>query len=458
MKKFLTTNKKYFIYSGILLTLTCLSIFIWQPSKDDIALKLIGDAYKRIDLYDEYKDLGIEVFINEEKVEVEYDTHSNLDTNTPGIYEITYSYQKVEIKRIVEVVDLSLATLKERIDELENNEIIAMTWSNNGFNIIGKTDKENYHIVLRNKERPNLSYLYSTKIKNDKFNTNINLSNLPNGTYQLLYKIGDNEEYLINNLDGFDSIARAKINNKLVTFNYNEQVEFTISDHEYKYDILINPGHGGNDPGAVNRHIYESHLNLIVSLYEKQRFESHGLRVFMTRETNDTYGILMGDVEWRRPTRSAFAIGYYGVVSRISYSNHHNSSELDFDYNGWEIIVAASLSKEELALEHKIADIWDDIYPLHPTREPQLRFYTRNFYTRDYFSKREGQRYSFKSFYAMNRIPLQLFNVKTILFEGCYMNHEADFKWYYLDGNWKTISEAKIKVYVESLGITYMAP
>ena len=58
----------------------------------------------------------------------------------------------------------------------------------------------------------------------------------------------------------------------------------------------------------------------------------------------------------------------------------------------------------------------------------------------------------------MNRYPLELFNVKTVIYEGCYMSNTKEFLWYYNEGNWKKASEIKIKNYVESLGVKYVPP
>lgn len=51
--------------------------------------------------------------------------------------------------------------------------------------------------------------------------------------------------------------------------------------------IGIDPGHGGRDPGAVNKDILEKELNLIVAIEVKRLLEIHGFKVFITR-TDDT--------------------------------------------------------------------------------------------------------------------------------------------------------------------------
>ncbi len=48
--------------------------------------------------------------------------------------------------------------------------------------------------------------------------------------------------------------------------------------------IYIDPGHGGVDPGAVYKDIYESDINLEISLKLREVLESNGAIVYMTRD------------------------------------------------------------------------------------------------------------------------------------------------------------------------------
>lgn len=56
--------------------------------------------------------------------------------------------------------------------------------------------------------------------------------------------------------------------------------------------ILIDPGHGGRDSGAVSRNgVLEKHINLSISLKVKEKLECLGYQVMMTREEDkDFYG------------------------------------------------------------------------------------------------------------------------------------------------------------------------
>lgn len=54
------------------------------------------------------------------------------------------------------------------------------------------------------------------------------------------------------------------------------------------YSIVVDPGHGGEDPGAVNGNIYEKNFTLEVSKYIYDRFKQLGVPVTLTRDTDET--------------------------------------------------------------------------------------------------------------------------------------------------------------------------
>ena len=373
-----------------------------------------------------------------------------VDTKKLGEYKITYkvkdsSNNETTKEKIVKVVKEEIETEKPWYLEFDNT-IINMKYIENKiyleFYLKQKINKIN--VKLDNK-------IFSTeKLTNNIYSTLIDIKNLKNGTYTIKLET-DKPFNLKSNLEEKYRLIRTKIKDKLVTFIYNKtNVQIKIENFSYKYDILIDPGHGGFDIGASVNGITEAEINLKQSLYEKKRYEDHGLKVFIIRE-DDTYGTEYGSKDLPSITRRAFAVGYHGVLSKIVYSNHQNSNS-NKTMNGWEILVPCTLTYEDLLIQHKIANDFNKIYNIKDTKK---RMYSRDYHTDIIYNKINGEVHNFVDYYAVNREPLQKCNVISPIYEHTYMSNEENFNWYVTKENYKKMSEIKIKHYVESLGIKY---
>lgn len=447
-------NKEYFITRNIVVVDTT-SPEIKLDGNDTITI-LKGEefnepGYVALDNYD--GDIT-------DKIEVT----SDIDNKVVGEYSITYSVtdtsnntslvsRKVivkEPKKVVVVTNNEEKEVKKEVKPIvQDSTITSNKFTSSGLYIEGiKASTDNtYKLILSGESE----YIFDlTSIGNNKYKGSIDLSSVSNGTYRVLIDTGEKEN-LVNKLDFIDKIKRSKVGDKLVTFNYeSDSISITIEDFSYQYDILIDPGHGGSDTGASNEYIYEKEMNLKVSMYEKCRYESHGYKVYMTR-TTDTYGSGMGDSSLPRLHKRAYEIGYNGVVSKVVYSNHHNAISNN-TYNGYEILVPASLTSSQLSNELNIMNKFNSIYP---KLDNHLRFYGRDYDTEKKFNMTTGNTYNFKDNYAVNRIPLKLFNVKSVIYEGSYLTNKDDYNWYWNNNNWIKVSEAKIETYINFLGGTY---
>lgn len=408
-----------------------------------------------------YQDPGCYVVDNyDPKVKDKIQITNYVNTSEVGVYEVVYSVvdesgNKNSVTRKVVVKPKGDTNKDNYINLMDSNQITNMVFINDGIYIEGyvKDNNGNFKIkVCKDNQKDCVSYDMNKK-DDYYYYGNIKLSSLDNGIYYMWIE-SEISEKVIDKLDMQYRIVRAKLGNKLVTFDYDHNnVKIIVDDFSYQYDILIDPGHGGSDPGASNNIIDEKQLNLIQSLYEKKRYEEHGLKALLLR--NDlSYGMTMGDSSWPPVRKKAYALGFYGVVSKITYSNHHNSSE-DPNLSGWEIIVPATSSQEYLSNIYKIKDRWKKSYP---TLEEHTRIYTRNYNTNSIFTKEDNNKYYFTDYYAVLRVPYQLFHVNNVLFEGSYLSNSKDFDWYYTKNNWKKLSEDKIRTYVEALGIEYIEP
>lgn len=83
------------------------------------------------------------------------------------------------------------------------------------------------------------------------------------------------------------------------------------------YKIVIDAGHGGDDPGAVGNDIIEKEYTLKISNYMYDRFRELGIPVVMTRSVDETLS------PTERVNRVLNAFGNNSNV--IVISNHINA-------------------------------------------------------------------------------------------------------------------------------------
>lgn len=425
-------------------------------------INLIGEKEIIIKQGNDYQEHGCTAVDNyDEKINDKVQITNYVNTNDIGLQTVSYfvvddSGNSSSITRKVIVVPKEFSSNEvDYLDLMDSNRVTSMSYIDDGIHIEGyvKDNNGKFNIKLCGDDKSKCKNYEMNKIDDYYYSGNIKLSNLNNGTYYM-WVVSKTNEKVVNALPTQYRISRAKIGEKLVAFSYdNNNIKVKVEDFEYLYDIVIDPGHGGSDPGAANSITNENYLNLMQSLYEKERYEEHGLKVLLLRD-DYSYGIVMGDEAWPAVRRKAYALGYYGSVSKITYSNHHNSSE-DKSLTGWEIIASSNAIDDDLKEVYEIRDNWSKIYNLS---ENHIRIYTRNYNTGTIFTKENNEKYYFTDYYAVIRLPYQLFNIKNILYEGSYLSNYNDFDWYYNNENWKKLSEEKIKTYVNLLGINYISP
>ena len=435
--------------------------------KEKPEIKLSGGNEVFILQGGKYEEAGYTVVDNyDTNLDDKVNVSGRVDVNKEGEYTLTYTVsdnsgnksetnRNVIVKKPVSEVSTGYSSRVNAYSYnvyLYSNTIIKNNFTDNGIYYEGYvgTPSNGYKIKLKNRDNK-LEYTYNmASTRSNYYSGNLNLTTVSNGTYDV-YIVGKNEEKLVNKLDIFFIIVRSKIGNKLITFTYdNDNVTIEVEDFEYKYDFVIDPGHGGSDIGASNGLVLEKDVNLKVSKYEKCRYESMGYRVYMIRY-DDTYGEMLGNSNLDPLDRRGLTTGYYGAVSRITYSNHHNGS-LNTDEHGFEILVQNGSTKEQLATELEIMSKFQKFYGIGNDR---IRMYSKDYDTDQIFDKANGQVYSNKNYYAVLRIPYELFNVKNVIYEPIFMTNANDFNWYYASNNWVKVSELKIKEYVTSLGGTY---
>lgn len=199
------------------------------------------------------------------------------------------------------------------------NEVESMEFNINNYSIFGthlnidgciSKELEYPELILKNKEE---EILLESNFYNEEGNTcfyiseynngGIYLDGLNKGNYVLLvrdnervYTLNDNTDY--KDLEYY-TITKNNTNNsiniKFKEYENKHYVNFVIKESKLPsdvYDISIDPGHGGKDPGAIGKlndiEFYESNLTLGISLLIKEELEEMGLKVHLTRD-DDIY-------------------------------------------------------------------------------------------------------------------------------------------------------------------------
>lgn len=213
-----------------------------------------------------------------------------------AIYYIYESYSSVEVEKKIEL---------DGIAYIEKYYVYGTN-----FNLIGYLDNndniKDIKLILYNDKREtelNLDYelvedriVFSTS---NLINVGYYLDKTELGKNYLLLKISMADEsmhyYGLENKSDYKEL-------KYYTLSKINHVIFINSDNQYNtlmldvkknkddnvYDITIDPGHGGKDPGACSKGNCEKNITLDLAMMLANKLNEAGLKVNLTRTDNDT--------------------------------------------------------------------------------------------------------------------------------------------------------------------------
>lgn len=94
-----------------------------------------------------------------------------------------------------------------------------------------------------------------------------------------------------------------------------------------KNPVVIDPGHGGYDPGAItSKGVYEKDINLAISKKVKTKLAESGIKAILTREDDRDYANGAGSKKTKKQTDLDYRIGLVeGLNPEILISIHVNS-------------------------------------------------------------------------------------------------------------------------------------
>ncbi|MBE6160996.1 MAG: LysM peptidoglycan-binding domain-containing protein [Firmicutes bacterium] len=186
--------------------------------------------------------------------------------------------------------------------------------------------------------------------------------------------------------------------------------------------IVIDPGHGGSDPGTSRNEITEKDYSLKISKYIKKRLDDLGIENAITRDTDETLD------PKNRPKRVQSFFGSGDDV--IVVSNHLNAGGGD----GAEIIYSLRNNDK-----------------LSKTIARELESAGQNI--RKTYQRRLPSNPSLDYYYIMRNTP----NNETIIVEyGFVDSKEDDVK--QIKESYEQLAEAVVKALADYIGVPYIAP
>ena len=285
-------------------------------------------------------------------------------------------------------------------------------------------------------------------------NQGLHLATLPAGDYHLyaagLAILAPADTWL----EGF-TITRGGLNNHYIFYAANGRLQLSIRVVDQLppgvYDIIIDPGHGGNNWGASAFGRIEKDEVLMASLYMKELFEQRGLRVALTR---------YGDYVPGQPGVAGDAVNPYVVDGRVDriyqsrakylISNHLNGSPTG-TFRGWQLYSSVhadegwqrAIGAEFDAMGHTANDDFPafgrhGIFKRYSQDNPETG---RDFY---YILRETGGNMTgsprFKEAFPDRDLR---HGIEAILVEYLFLNNRADLA--YWDDYWQELVEAVVE-------------
>lgn len=189
----------------------------------------------------------------------------------------------------------------------------------------------------------NQTITYKLVLKDDfytlssKLNEGIDLEKLSSDKFYIIIKDNDKYYNLVNNTN-YNNLTYYSISSKKIDLSFNKSMILNVK-HKNKpnnvYDIVIDAGHGGDDPGASSFGYNESDLTLEYSKKIKSNLEKLGYKVKLTRDS---------DISLKNYGNNSRTSIPYDVKCKYLFSIHFNSSESYVSNNGFEIYVPNNIN------------------------------------------------------------------------------------------------------------------
>lgn len=354
--------------------------------------------------------------------------------NIEGV--LNEQFNKEEVEKVFLVLKTDKAILPiETVYDINNDNITFKT-----------STLRNDGIILDDIELGNFFILLNVTFKNDesKYYT---LDNKTKNNIIDYYSISNNEQ---NKYVTIDFVSENE-----TSFMKMEVVNKTLPDDVY--DIVIDPGHGGIDPGATYGERDEAPINLTISKKVKEELEKVGFKVKLTRDGNYNPGHRSGSDPYGLGGRVGIP---FEAKAKYMISIHVNYDDDTAKKRGLELYMANE-SKFDLArqLVDNIIDNTSMITSNNMMYRKEKGIYVRTLLSEDIeLVKKDAQKNNFQMYdiksgtpyyfiiretggsvtnayvdgrnpkYSKNEYYDSNIGVETYIIELGYINNDADYK------------------------------
>ena len=210
-------------------------------------------------------------------------------------------------------------------------------------------------VLFDNKENTyNLNYEKNNEIVSfyisDKKNNGFLVDSLNIGNYIIFLKITDIDNnstyYRLTNNTSYEETEyytlrkENKVNHVMIKNGEKDTLNINVKEAENEniYDVVVDAGHGGIDPGACYKSLCETDFTLTLSKKLKQKLEEYGLKVKLTRDDNastdvkfETYG-KDGRIDKAMSSRAKYLFSFHlnsGLYSRTG-TEIYTTNNIDY--------------------------------------------------------------------------------------------------------------------------------
>ncbi|MGB9857212.1 MAG: N-acetylmuramoyl-L-alanine amidase [Dictyoglomaceae bacterium] len=266
------------------------------------------------------------------------------------------------------IIDFSREKLEKKGEEVKERKLVDIKWTedekNLSFNLIFDSSFTYFKGILKEPERiffdfpettisdTNTIVINKTPVEKIRFG----FPTINPKTLRIVFDLYTS------------TIIQEEVFTNTLKINFATTKEVKQEEKRKNLLIIIDPGHGGNDPGAIYSNIFEKNLNLQVSLKLSKALKDSGYPVILLREKDET--LSLDD----RVNLVKSHLRENNSVDKAVLLSIHTNAALSPDIKGIEIFYATDFS---FPLAQTIWEVFSKYYSVRALRQGKFYILSR---------------------------------------------------------------------------------